>query len=383
MTRSRISIGACSLLLPALSLLAACVPDGSGTAVVSTTLRSASTTPAQGEVTALLTPWIQVVLVKASGLAPDTDYALTADGVSVATLSSDAAGEVDKTLLVDDLGVDPRKADFGVEDGKDGDDVLESADENDDGHADTTLNERAQLTPTDLAQGGRASTNLEIDENGKQEFKVKIENVPPGTYDVLVNGILVGSIDATSGKGKIEFASAPDKDELPLSFDPAGATVEIRLADALVFSGTTSAQIPGLDVCEPSAGHQVLEPATTGEAVAELETDGDCGKEFAVEVQGVAAGEYELVVGGVVRGTIPVTEGRTGRTRGGIEFSSELDEDKLPLDFDPVGAPIEVRLGDVVVFSIGAFDPAANPGEVGDSSDCDHGPTDDIDDGEV
>ena len=385
MTRSRISIGACSLLLPALSLMAACVPGGSGTAVVSTTLRSASTTVAQGEVTALLAPWIQVVLVKASGLAPDTEFALTADGVPVATLSSDAAGEVDETLLVDDLGVDPRNTDFGVEDGEDGEDVLESADENDDGHSDTTLDERAQLTPTDLAQGGRASTHFEIDENGKQEFKVKIENVPPGSYDVFVNGLAVGAIDAASGKGKIEFASAPDKDELALDFDPAGAMVEIRLADALVFSGTTSAQVPGLDVCEPSKGHQMLEPASAGEAVAKLETDEDCGKEFEVEVRGVAADAYELVVGGVVRGSIPVTEDGSGRTKGGIEFSSELDEGKLPLDFDPVGAPIEVRLGDVVVFSIGAFDPASHPGGAGDvddddSGDGDHGAANDLDD---
>lgn len=377
MTRSRIFDGARMLLLPALSLLVACVPGGSGTAVVSTTLRSALATPAQGEVTAVLTPWVQVVLVEASGLAPDTEYALTADGVPVATLSSDAEGNVDETLLVGDLGVDPRNTEFGVEDGDDGDDVLESEDENDDGHADSNRDERTKLTPTELAQGGRASTHLEVGKDGKQEFKVEVAKVPPGSYDVFVDGIQVGSIDATSGKGKLEFASDPHGDELPLDFDPAGATVEIRLADALVFSGTSSAQVPGLDVCEPSKGEQVLEPASTGEAVAKFETEKDCDKEFKVKIKGVEAGDYELVVDGVVRGTIPVIDHGTGQTSGGIQFSSESDAGKLPLDFDPVGAPIEVRLADAVVFSIPAFEPVATPS---DGDDCDDSDDDDSND---
>lgn len=377
MTRSRLSISACALMLPALSLLAGCVPGSSGTAVVSTTLRSALATPAQGEVTALLTPWVQAVLVKASGLAPDTAYALTADGVPVATLSSDAEGNVDETLLVSDLGVDPRDTEFGVEDGDDGDDVLAPDDENDDGHADSSRDERNKLTPTELAQGGRASTHLEVGKNGKQEFKVEIAKVPPGTYDVFVDGIQVGSIDATSGRGKLEFASAPHGDELPLSFDPAGAMVEIRLADALVFSGTSSAQVPGLDVCEPSKGEQVLEPASTGEAVAKFETKKDCDKEFKVKIRGVEAGDYELVVDAVVRGTIAVTDDGTGQTSGGIRFSSEADAGKLPLDFDPVGAPIEVRLADAVVFSIPAFEPVAAPS---DGDDCNDSDDDDSDD---
>ena len=59
-----------------------------------------------------------------------------------------------------------------------------------------------------------------------------------------------------------------------------------------------------------------------------------------MEVEDAPLGDYQLLVGGVPRGTITVAIA----SKGEIEFSSDLDErGVLRLDFDPRGQDIEIR----------------------------------------
>jgi len=89
--------------------------------------------------------------------------------------------------------------------------------------------------------------------------------------------------------------------------------------------------------------------------------------EFDVEVEDIPAGQYALVVDGVERGVIEVNPDDDG-TEGEIDFSSPQDDDDLLLDFDPLGALIEIMDGSTVLFS-GVLDPSLAPPEDDDDDD--------------
>ncbi|GAB4549986.1 MAG: hypothetical protein Tsb0013_11560 [Phycisphaerales bacterium] len=97
----------------------------------------------------------------------------------------------------------------------------------------------APLTNTgvDLDGSGEAEYRVRPDE---AEFEVEIEDVPVGTYDLLLDGLKVGEIevvDTPDGtEGEIEFSTdTDDLDELPLDFDPIGRTIQVVGSDGLVY----------------------------------------------------------------------------------------------------------------------------------------------------
>ena len=72
----------------------------------------------------------------------------------------------------------------------------------------------AELTGTSSATG-----EAEFETEGAQtEFEVEVEDAEANTsYDVLVDGIFVGSlVTDAAGAGSLELSSDPDDDELPL-----------------------------------------------------------------------------------------------------------------------------------------------------------------------
>ncbi|MFN8642444.1 MAG: hypothetical protein U0802_12635 [Candidatus Binatia bacterium] len=91
-----------------------------------------------------------------------------------------------------------------------------------------------------------------------------------------------------------------------------------------------------------------------GSAAARWRQDERCRRDFEVEVQDVPAGAYDLVVGGVRRGAIAVAvDPVTGRSRGQIEFEDPGDDapHAPELDFDPLGAPLEIRAAAGIYFA--------------------------------
>ena len=86
-------------------------------------------------------------------------------------------------------------------------------------------------TDTDQDARGRAQLVLQTDEDGK--FDVIAKKLDPDhTFDVIVNGVKVGTLTTTGGgSGRARFRTSPrSNDDQLLGFDPRGATVVVRNA---------------------------------------------------------------------------------------------------------------------------------------------------------
>jgi len=193
----------------------------------------------------------------------------------------------------------------------------------------------------------------------RRSFSVEAEDVPVGVYDLFVGGVLRGTINVAvtaEGKveGEIEFSSDPDDgDELPLDFDPTGAMVEVRQGAVVYLSGTATSGGPSgtcdaLDV-QPELISSGVDGNARGEA--RFRQDVDCDRDFRVEIEKVAIGDYDLVVGGVVRGTISVVL-VDGDEVGELEFETETTPGKLLLTFDPRGQLVEIKQGGTLYLSV-------------------------------
>ena len=217
-------------------------------------------------------------------------------------------------------------------------------------------------------------------ESNRVDFDVEIEDVPAGGYTLAVGGVERGTIqvvDTVNGpEGELEFRFPAEPGKLPLDFDPRGQLIEVSDASGLVFSvnfpsagggddddsgggdddgsggdddsgGGDDSSDPGeIEVSLNNAG---VFPAASGDARYRIDDDGD--RDFDVEIEDLPVGGYDLVVGGVQRGTISVVAGDDGN-EGEIEFGNPADPDELPLDFDPRGELIEIFDGGTLVFSV-------------------------------
>ncbi len=201
---------------------------------------------------------------------------------------------------------------------------------------------------------GHAEAKLRVDDRARKHFSVEVEDVPAGTYDLLVNGVDVGNIvvsaTATGTKGEVEFTNGDDNpSELPLTFDPSGKTLAVKQGATVFFQGVFSALTgdgSGTPPPEPqSEFSEVL--ATTGldadaTARARYRVDNKGRHKFNVEIEKVEAGDYTLTVAGTVRGTIHAAN-VAGVVIGEVEFDSEIEPGHLALNFDPRGQLIEIK----------------------------------------
>jgi hypothetical protein len=223
---------------------------------------------------------------------------------------------------------------------------------------------------------------------------VEIEKVDAGSYQLVVAGVVRGTIvaraQAATGTvvGEIEFATRPprtvrepesggggggggtddppgddngagnddpiDGHELPLNFDPRGQTIEIRSAAGVFFShlfgmgsaggATTPTPTFQVDAALISSG------AVAGHAKASLRRREDGRKRFEVELEDAPVGAYDLVVDGVTRGTLSVVATDHG-TRGEIEFESEPEGSEAALNFEVLGKEIDLAQNGATLFS--------------------------------
>tara|TARA_Y100001933_G_scaffold263698_1_gene326218 strand:+ start:567 stop:2228 length:1662 start_codon:yes stop_codon:yes gene_type:complete len=72
-------------------------------------------------------------------------------------------------------------------------------------------------------------------------FRVHVENVPAGLYDLFVGGAQFGAIDVVStaqgNRGSLWFGDPAMFNEMVLDFDPRGEIVEIRRDGEVIFTG--------------------------------------------------------------------------------------------------------------------------------------------------
>lgn len=214
------------------------------------------------------------------------------------------------------------------------------------------------LSSTGLDPDAEGDARYEVDDRGRQDFKVEIEDVPEGDYELWVGGVLRGTIEAQAGadgvEGEIEFqAGDDDSDDPELTFDPRGQLIEVKTNEGTFFSHTFG----NGDGAGPAGSEPVLvklplfntgvAPAATAKMKFERDEDGD--ESFEVEIEDVPAGSYALWVGATQRGTINVTATTSG-TEGELEFDDSPDSGELPLNFNPLGETISIVGGSTTFF---------------------------------
>lgn len=101
---------------------------------------------------------------------------------------------------------------------------------------------KVKLAPTGVQPGAEGEAKLRS-RMGRDDFSVEIEDVEAGVYDLLVDGVSVGSIVAAPTsegvEGEVEFRSLPndDPDKLDLTFDPRGKLIQVAKDGAVILGG--------------------------------------------------------------------------------------------------------------------------------------------------
>jgi hypothetical protein len=140
-----------------------------------------------------------------------------------------------------------------------------------------TETERGSLSSTGVDDDARGKVKLKVRNSSDGRFDIQVQKLDSSaTYDVLVDGVLVGRLTTTRrGSGRVRFRSHPrsSKDAL-LGFDPRGALLVVRddsghdvLAVALADDGSVS----GGDVicCIPDDRGPECEDRTPAECTAQ------------------------------------------------------------------------------------------------------------------
>ncbi len=252
---------------------------------------------------------------------------------------------------------------------------------------------RVFLLPTGAISGASGKADFES-RPGRTAFQVEIEDVPLGSYGLRVGGLERAAIEVVStpggNQGRIDFRSPPEPGKELLNFDPRDQLIEIVQGSTVVLDSITPASgtVPGSTTGSPPPFGNLeididlanLGVFPAGSAEAEFEQRSN-RVDFEVEIEDVPVGSYSLRIDGSNRGTIQVVN-TPGGPEGEIEFRFPAEAGKLPLDFDPRGALIEVVDGTTTVFA--STFPATGTGGGGDDGDSgDDGDGDDGPPGEV
>jgi len=284
--------------------------------------------------------------IRVGGVSRGT-VTLNSGGSANVQFASPASG---KSRLLD---FDPRGELIEIEDVGD-DRLLHNETGNGSNPPGTSLDERANLVSTGVQPGASGHARLR-EKKGVRDFNVEIEDVTDGVYDLFVDGVARGTITVAAAKGEIQFGD--DSGGLPLDFDPLGKLIQVSQNGAVILTGDLLAGAPGVSVCTPAETTTVLtnlglDPDASGDARQRIRDD--CRREFRVEVEDLPVGAYDLLVAGILRGTINVAVQLDLSVHGEIEFSSAPDDslsNELPLEFDPTGQTIEVKQGTNIFLS--------------------------------
>ncbi|MBM3985400.1 MAG: hypothetical protein FJ296_06895 [Planctomycetes bacterium] len=212
---------------------------------------------------------------------------------------------------------------------------------------------KIEVFMVNVGPDGNAQGRLRHELKGaKRRFDLEVENLDGGVYQLLVDGAPVAEFMADGFETEIEFQDPVEAGKVLLNFEPLGAQVdvvsggEVYLTAVMPAAGTGAPakgkkgaqdtgkkQGDGLLVVLLNSG---LVPAANGKA--KLEVSGET--EFEVEFEDVPAGDYDLVVGGIVRGSAPAVEGA-----GEFRFSTSPLAGEELLDFTVQGQLVEVTDG--------------------------------------
>jgi hypothetical protein len=293
-----------------------------------------------GRVETFLTPLKRTFFVALEGLAPGEEYTVMIGTEMLTALATDANGSSSVSMDLPGPHLDPRGRSIRVLDAGGGV-VLSLVAPNHPAY------HEAEVAPlSSFGSGGGFVQTTTI--AGVSWLSVNVQGAEPGTYDVLANGEAVATLDAPDGSGTATLAPPP--------FDPRDTAFELLLGGVGYFAGGGRAGIEGLDFCTSTSVEQELFAAIAGSGRARLVTRENCSRRFEVEVEMVPMGSYDVVVGGVVRGALAVGSDENAMTFGSITFAPG-ESASLPLDFEPLGAQVDVRVADDLWFTADPFEP--------------------------
>jgi hypothetical protein len=92
--------------------------------------------------------------------------------------------------------------------------------------------------------------------------------------------------------------------------------------------------------------------APTADGKAELRIRKKSRMSFKVEAEDLAPANYDVVVGGAVRGVLDVRQLPDGRIEGELEFDTKRQPGHVPLTFDPRSQLVSVERAGVVYLQV-------------------------------
>lgn len=326
------------------------------TAFMSVPLQRTGADPnASGVVTINLALNTSSLILQATNLTPGRTYAVTSGGVLRGRFVANAAGRGQLRFTQPASGgalpfsFDPRGEQFAIL--LNGAPVLRALIGAIGEPLGSVVREQVTL-PRLVGSAGTANAEYQLLANGVRQFSVLLTNLTNSDWVLYVDGVRRGNIAVRGGSGRIAFDNLPATPPRTLNFDPRQAQVDLVRGEVAQFGGKVVARANGISVAVPAVQTRFLPPtgaAPLGLARAQLRVDRDARRTFEVALVNVPAGAYELFINGVFRGTIDVFSIPGGA--GGMIFASEpVDEDELPLNFNPFASSYIIQLGGVVYF---------------------------------
>ncbi len=326
---------------------------------------------ARGVASAVFTPRNPKFRLDCWKLTPGATYQFTVDGVLEETFTASSRGSVHLDFRTNAstnkraLDFDPRGKTLAIVD--ETSEVLSLVFSGEGEPEDIRVDERTSLTRAESETRGRVQLRY-LEQRNKDRFIVHFNGLERGNYELFVDGQLQAEVDlsrgrstmrsfevmtnalAKGGNGNGNGNGGGNSKKLELDFDPRGLIVDVVRDGGIIFTGEMLAQLPALDVV--NAGETSVALATTGvdvdatgTASVALAEDGELS--LNVGVTALPAGVYDVVVGGVVRGTVTVT-GVEPDSTGEVVFSTDPEAGELLLDFDVLGETVEIRQGATV-----------------------------------
>ena len=203
---------------------------------------------------------------------------------------------------------------------------------------------------------------------GRSDLKVTVDDLEvDGTYLLKVCGEDRGTFDVEDGEGNLMFRSPANPGKEPLNFEPRECPFDVLLGDTVVLTSGENVLAPRQpddddddDSGDDNETEIEIDLDPTGNLAgargsASYEVDDD-RIEFKVRLRDVPVGTYRLYVAGDWVGDIEVEAGPgNSPNRGELRFSSPVKPGELPLDFEPLGASIEIRTDQDVPILSGTF----------------------------
>lgn len=261
----------------------------------------------------------------------------------------------------------------GVSDRNDNDDNNNGiADVDDSGHH--PEDGESEVT-SDLVAGPAAPNNssvkvtLQTFGTGSSKFVVDARDLVVGSYELLVNDIVRGTLSvvqvSSKTRGTLVFKTADSgSGDLLLDFPVSTQPIALRQGGIVYFSGTAPTAGSSTDTGDVGAGTVVLTraPSVPNEAQAEASLEfGTAGPtELQIQVEKVPAGEYAVIIGEALRGTVSVTASPPANPSGTLVFKVTPEGAELPLNFPVAGQSISIAQDGVSVF-FGQLPTAPNP----------------------